>query len=432
MHRTDNDKPTSIITFEQPPQGGIFLPEKPIPEFVADKLGKLDDIYEDSLYAGEALDKIIGSAEGLERIGRLTTYFVKESLRKGGEVPEAVRAEVALVEDLMFRAAGYTDICGVLQQHGEKMARWVADQPELVECLGNYGYGIYEEHDKKYLTITNTLGRRAIFNYFRRPPMGSEMQFVQPADHFYLLHQLDELATYGYLKPPVNLTKRAPPRKKMAQPKNAEVETSQKTIVSSEEQLFHKRVTELREGLCGLPLVEAWNRQNQLFLAIFQDLLKPDISIVSQHGVGPDGGLLDLKDIKVQLERQWLGVLTLKFKNDPDSAQQHWILRAAEADYKGFCEYEIPTEYKNGAVTERYFAPQHMLAYEGECEGSYILPWALEIMMDRLTISQAEILTIARYKLYLEARRVSEETDTKMREKTQKEIAKLLKLLMFK
>lgn len=425
------DKPKNTTLVVVPPEGGIFLPLMPLPKFIKGKLDSLSEIYDDSIYAQSLLKEAIDTPPKLERIGALTSYFVAESLRNGGEVPKEVRTEVARVEDLMFRAASFTDICGVLQRHGERMALWIAGSPVMNEVLSSSGYGIYKEGSKKYLTVQNELGRCAVFNYYRRLPEDSKMQFARPADHFYLLHLLDELVIDGVLRAPVSLTKTAQPKK--IDPRVApEVEPKPKTITRTEDEALHKMIAILKESLYGLPLFEAWNQQNQLFLATFKDLLNPGISTISQYGVASDGELLDLRDIKVQLEHKWLGVLTLQFKNSADSSEQHWILRAAETSYNGFYEYEIPTEYTDGTpIVSRYFTSQHRLAEESNVPGETIMPWVLEIMMNNLTIGQAESIAIARHKLYQDLRS-PDESDTAKRQETQKEIAKVLRLLVLK
>lgn len=305
-----------LENYEQskPPQGGIFLPEKPIPEYLAKKIERIDEIYEDSIEAQKVLNGVIGTSEGLQRIGKLTTYFVEESLRSDGNVPSEVSEEVAHVEELMYRAAGYTGLCSALSQRGEQIARWVIECPDIISTLEHFGYTFSEVGGKARLTVVKQSGIQAVFNYFGKLPNKPALQFVQPADHYYLLHSLEEAVSNGSLKVPISLVKKARPKKRPRPDVKPVVKNRAIQVASAEEKTLLKNTITLRENLTNTTIVEAWNQQNQLFLSTFSELLKPDTSTIFQYGVGPDGQLLNLKDIKVQLARKWLGVMTLLFK----------------------------------------------------------------------------------------------------------------------
>lgn len=149
-----------------------------------------------------------------------------------------------------------------------------------------------------------------------------------------------------------------------------------------------------------LPNSELWNRVNGEFLKKYIDILPERAVTICKYGVGDDGRLIDLEDIKEQLAHEWLGVITLRYHNHSNPDFRTWIFCAAESYYRGYYQYEIPVSYESRFVSERNYDPQGRLASSRVTERELLLPWMIEMLAHKNTCERAEVLQCAdlRYK----------------------------------
>lgn len=185
-------EPQGIIEVDQPPNGGIFLAEPPIPHYIAAKFYGIDEVYKKSTEAKEELRGIIGDTAGLEHAGSVIDSFVHKALTSGmNQVSGDVVGYVAGLERLLEAAAQYGDLCDFIMSQGARVARYLTDMYDELPASITSDYYLHERRDRLYLTSANLLGQKVIFNYYHMPDPDNNEVLAGAAEYYYLLSKVD-------------------------------------------------------------------------------------------------------------------------------------------------------------------------------------------------------------------------------------------------
>lgn len=185
-------EPQGTIEVDQPPNGGIFLAEPPIPHYIADKFYGIDEVYKKSTEAKEELREIIGDTADLEHAGSVIDSFVHKALTSGmNQVSDDVVGYVADLERLLETAAQYGDLCDFIMSQGGRVARYLTDVYDELPISITSDYYLHERGGRLYLASANPLGQKVVFNYYHMPDPDNNEVLAGAAEYYYLLGKVD-------------------------------------------------------------------------------------------------------------------------------------------------------------------------------------------------------------------------------------------------
>ena len=156
-------------TIPQPPEGGIFLPETPLPTYLQHKVASLDEIRDASAEAKDTLAAILGNQEEVNKFREYTRNYIEWRNLFGG--PCGYRdAVIGYIEGLLEQENAYSDIADAVSLHGIKAARSLILNRSDEWRFQNHQYEIYEHGPRRFLLRRDDADGRVLYDYYHGLP----------------------------------------------------------------------------------------------------------------------------------------------------------------------------------------------------------------------------------------------------------------------
>lgn len=152
---------------DQPPSGGIFLPETPIPPgYFEHAVIDLDNSKVRSIKARARLDELAINSSDL---GKFQNTYLKLQKTQGG-CSGYITGVLAYVENLYADSADYADKSSLIRNRAEAFASIILQDTQSSWTFAGQTYIRHEVNTRSYLARVYDTGPDVLINFYHTPP----------------------------------------------------------------------------------------------------------------------------------------------------------------------------------------------------------------------------------------------------------------------